>query len=62
MSPMWPSSKEKPLGATSVYVGLQADMPWIVVPVFAAVVAVVAAAYYVTAQGGEIGATTEISL
>jgi len=50
------------LGATSVYGGQQAEIPWVVVPVFLAVMAVVVAAYYVTAQSGEIGATTEVSL
>lgn len=50
------------LGATSVFAGAQAGLPWIVGVVFLAVVALVAVAYYVTAQGGSLGATTEISL
>ncbi len=50
------------LGATSVFAGIQAGTPWIVGVVFLAVVAVVAVAYYVTAKGGSVGATTEISL
>jgi len=50
------------LGATSVFAGIQAGIPWIVGVVFLAVVAVVAVAYYVTAKGGSVGATTEISL
>jgi uncharacterized membrane protein (DUF4010 family) len=50
------------LGATSVFAGIQAGTPWIVGVVFLAVVAVVAVAYYVTAKGGSVGATTEVSL
>ena len=50
------------LGATSVFAGIQAGIPWVVGVVFLAVVAVVAVAYYVTAKGGSVGATTEISL
>ena len=50
------------LGATSVFAGIQAGIPWIVGVVFLAVVAVVAVAYYVTAKGGSVGATTEVSL
>ena len=49
------------LGATSVYAGEQAGLPWIVGVVFLAVVALVAVAYLVTAKGGSIGATTEVS-
>ncbi len=50
------------LGATSVFAGNQAGLPWIVGVVFLAVVALVAVSYLVTAKGGSIGATTEISL
>ena len=50
------------LGATSVFAGAQAGLPWIVGVVFVAVVALVAVAYFVTAQRGSLGATTEISL
>ena len=50
------------LGATSVFAGGQAGLPWIVGVVFLAVVALVAVSYLVTAKGGSIGATTEISL
>ncbi len=50
------------LGATSVFAGSQAGLPWIVGVVFVAVVALVAVAYSVTAKGGSIGATTEISV
>lgn len=50
------------LGATSVFAGIQAELPWIVGVVFLAVVALVAVAYSVTAREGSIGATTEISL
>lgn len=49
------------LGATSVYAGQQAGLPWIVGLVFLAVVVLVAVAYYVTARAGSIGATTEVS-
>ncbi len=50
------------LGALSVYIGELSGFPWIVGLVFIAVVALVMIAYYVTAQGGNIGATTETSL
>ena len=50
------------LGATSVFAGGQAGLPWIVGVVFVAVVALVAVAYLVTAHRGSLGATTEISL
>jgi uncharacterized membrane protein (DUF4010 family) len=50
------------LGATSVYVGQQAGLPWIFGLVFVALVALVGVAYFVTARGGSIGATTEVSL
>jgi len=50
------------LGATSVFAGNQAGLSWIVGVVFLAVVALVAVSYLVTAKGGSIGATTEISL
>ena len=50
------------LGATAVYVGEQSGLPWIVGLVFLAVVALVVAAYHVTAQNGGIGATTEVSV
>ena len=49
------------LGATSVYAGQQAGLPWIVGLVFLAVVVLVAVAYYVTARAGSIGVTTEVS-
>lgn len=50
------------LGATSVYAGELSGLPWIVGLVFLGIVAVVVVAYHVTAQGGEIGATTEVSV
>ncbi len=50
------------LGATSVYAGEQSGLPWIVGLVFLAVVVLVVAAYQVTARGGDIGATTEVSV
>jgi len=50
------------LGATAVYAGEQSGLPWIVGLVFLAVVALVVAAYWVSAQNGEIGATTEVSV
>lgn len=50
------------LGAVAVYIGQQAELPWIVGLVFLAVVALVVASYHVTARGGEIGATTEVSI
>ncbi len=50
------------LGATSVFAGTQAGLPWIVGAVFLAVVALVAVSYYITAQNGSPGATSEISL
>jgi len=50
------------LGALSVYIGELSGFPWIVGLVFIAVVALVMIAYYVTARGGNIGATTETSL
>ena len=50
------------LGATSVFIGELAGTPWIVGLVFAAVVALVVTAYYVSAQKGDIGATTEASV
>lgn len=50
------------LGAASVYVGEQAGLPWIVGLVFFAIMALVVAAYQVTARNGSIGATTEVSV
>ena len=50
------------LGATSVYAGEQSGLPWIVGLVFLALVALVVAAYHVTARNGAIGATTEVSI
>ena len=50
------------LGATAVYAGEQSGLPWIVGLVFGAVVALVVAAYHVTAKNGSIGATTEVSV
>ena len=50
------------LGATSVFAGEQAGLPWIPGLVFVAVLVLVAVAYLVTAQSGSIGATTEMSL
>ncbi len=49
------------LGATSVYAGEQAGLPWIVGLVFLAVVILVAVAYSATARAGHIGITTEVS-
>ena len=50
------------LGATSVFIGEQASLPWLPGLVFVAVLVLVAVAYLVTAQAGSIGATTEMSL
>ena len=50
------------LGATSVYAGQQSGLPWIVGLVFLAVIALVVAAYQITARNGSIGATTEVSV
>ncbi len=50
------------LGATSVYAGEQSGLSWIVGLVFLAVVALVAVSYHVTAQQGNIGTTTEVSV
>ena len=50
------------LGATTVFIGDQIGAPWIVALAFLAVVALVVAAYYVSAQKGYIGITTEASL
>ncbi len=50
------------LGATSVYAGEQAGLPWIVALVFLGVVALVVTAYQVTSKDGHIGATTEVSV
>ncbi len=50
------------LGATSVYAGDQSGLPWIVGLTFLAIVALVVASYHITAQEGEIGATTEVSV
>jgi uncharacterized membrane protein (DUF4010 family) len=50
------------LGATSAYVATQLAIPWMVGLVFVAVVALVVAAYQVTARNGSIGATTEVSV
>jgi uncharacterized membrane protein (DUF4010 family) len=50
------------LGAITVFVGQQAEVPWIVGMAFAAVVALVVVAYYVSARKGDIGATTEMSI
>jgi uncharacterized membrane protein (DUF4010 family) len=50
------------LGATSVYIGEQTELPWIVGLVFLAIVALVVTSYYVSARNGSIGATTEVSI
>ncbi len=50
------------LGATAVYAGEQSGLPWFIGLVLVGVIALVAAAYYVTAQQGSIGATTEVSV
>ena len=50
------------LGATSVYAGEQSGLSWIVGLVFLAVVALVAVSYHITAQHGNIGTTTEVSV
>lgn len=50
------------LGAITVYIGDQTGAPWIVGLAFLAVVALVVAAYYVSAQKGYNGITTEASL
>ena len=50
------------LGAISVYIGHESGQPWIVGLAFLAVVGLVLTAYYLTAKGGDIGATTEASI
>jgi len=50
------------LGVTSVYAGEKSGQPWIVGLVFLAVVALVAVSYHITAQQGNIGTTTEVSV
>ncbi|MCP3869815.1 MAG: MgtC/SapB family protein [Gammaproteobacteria bacterium] len=50
------------LGATAAYAGEQLAIPWIVGLVFMAIMALVGVAYYVSAQNGQIGATTEVSV
>ena len=50
------------LGAITVFIGDQTGAPWIVALAFLAVVALVVTAYYVSAQKGYIGITTEASL
>jgi len=49
-------------GALSVFSGQVSGLPWIVGLVFLAILALVAAAYYLTARSGNIGATTEVSV
>jgi uncharacterized membrane protein (DUF4010 family) len=48
-------------GGVAAYVDSPLDRPWLALAVFAAVAALVAVSYAVTAQRGEIGITTEIS-
>ncbi|MCP4048088.1 MAG: MgtC/SapB family protein, partial [Gammaproteobacteria bacterium] len=50
------------LGAITVFIGDQTGAPWIVALAFLAVAALVVSAYYVSAQKGYIGITTEASL
>ena len=50
------------LGAASVYAGEQSGLTWIVVVAFLAVTALVMAAYSITANKGDIGITTEVSV
>ncbi len=50
------------LGATSVYAGEQAGSAWIIAAIFIAVTALVLAAYFITANKGDIGITTEVSV
>ncbi|MBT8074687.1 MAG: MgtC/SapB family protein, partial [Xanthomonadales bacterium] len=50
------------LGALSVYVGELSGFSWTFGLVLIAVLALVSISYFVSAQGGEIGATTEASL
>lgn len=50
------------IGAASVYAGEQSGLVWIVAVVFVAVMALVVAAYVITAGKGDIGITTEISV
>lgn len=49
-------------GAASVYIGEHSGLPWIVGLVFLAIAALVVVSYHVTAQDGDIGATTEVSV
>lgn len=50
------------LGATAVFAGAQSGLPWIPAVVFIAVTALVIAAYFITANKGDIGMTTEVSV
>ncbi len=49
-------------GSISVYASEISELPWLVGLVFLAIVALVVTAYHATARGGEIGATTEVSV
>jgi len=49
-------------GAIAVFAGEQSGFHWIVGLAFLAILALVVSAYYITAKGGEIGATTEVSV
>ena len=49
-------------GAIAVFTGEQSGFHWIVGLAFMAILALVVSAYYITAKGGEIGATTEVSV
>jgi uncharacterized membrane protein (DUF4010 family) len=50
------------LGALTVFTAEQSGLPWIIGLGFLAVVALVVVAYFVTAQAGDIGSTTETSV
>ena len=50
------------LGAASVFAGEQSGLTWIVAVVFVAVTVLVMAAYFITANKGDIGITTEVSV
>ena len=50
------------LGATAVYAAEQSGSAWIVPVAFIAVMALVVAAYFITANKGDIGITTEVSV
>lgn len=49
-------------GAVAVYAGELAGLPWLVGLVFLSILALVVTAYHAAVRGGDVGATTEVSL